>query len=175
MGIVIRIWIFFLPLFLTHVYAQEEEVLWRPELHLEWSDFKGEPRSSSRIAAVTASGISYTFNALEKDGYYEVDYTVNAYFYPNQSWYRPEMCDEVILSHENLHFDITELFARKMRRIMADTQFTDNVRAEIKTIYQQIIKELSAFQDRYDKETNFSRDRAAQMVWNKEIAAALSN
>ena len=156
------------------VVAQEVAVPWSDDLQLSWKDFKGPPEKNSRIAAVTASGISYKFSSHERDGYFEVEYEVDTFFYPEQSWYQPHMCDDLVLSHEQLHFDISELFARKMRRQMAETRFTSNVKKEVRTIYQRIIKELSEFQDLYDKETDFSRNREAQLRWNKEIAAALS-
>ena len=175
MGLVIRITTFLLTLLPILVVAQENAVLWGDDVNLEWADFKGKPKAASKIAAVTASGISYTFNAVERDGYYEVDYEVSTFFYPDQSWYRPEMCDELILSHENLHFDITELHARKMRKEIDQTQFTENVRSEIKAIYHKILKELGEFQNRYDTETNFSRNRNAQLRWNAEIKIALQN
>ena len=159
----------------TMVIAQENAVEWTPEVELKWTDFKGKPNEKSIIAAVTASGISYTFNALERDGYYEVEYSVNTFFYPDQSWYRPQVCDDLVLSHENLHFDITELFARKMRKEMDQTRFTENVRSEIKAIYHRILQELAAFQELYDTETNFSRNRNAQQRWNQEIHIALQN
>ncbi len=161
---------FFLSL---SIYAQEDEVLWTPELKLRWEDFKGKPDPNSRIAAVTASGISYKFSSMERNGYYEVEYTADTFFYPKQSWYQPHMCDDIILSHEQLHFDISELYARKMRKIMDGTRFTENVKLEVKEIYRQVLKELAAFQDKYDEETNFSRNREAQLRWNREIKAAL--
>ena len=175
MGLVIRIFTILSLILPGAILAQENAVMWGPDVKLEWTDFKGKPNTETRIAAVTASGISYTFNAVERDGYYEVDYEVSTFFYPDQSWFRPEMCDELILSHENLHFAITELHARKLRKELARTQFSENVRSEIKTIYQRILKELGEFQKRYDTETDFSRNRSAQLRWNKEIRIALHN
>ena len=175
MGLVIRILIVLTAISPVLLVAQENTIPWGPEVELEWSDFRGKPNTQSIIAAVTASGISYTFNASEMDGYYEVDYEVNTFFYPDKSWYQPKMCDELVLSHEKLHFDITELYARKMRKLMDKTRFTANVRSEIKDIYQLILDELDAFQDRYDNETNFSRNRSAQLQWNEEISKALQN
>ena len=175
MGFVIRILTLLLATCPFFLIAQENVIPWRADVELKWSDFRGKPNKESIIAAVTASGISYTFNATESDGYYDVEYQVDTFFYPDQSWYQPEMCDDLILSHENLHFDITELFARKMRRIMDQTRFTENVSSEIKDIYKNILDELDAFQDRYDTETNFSRNRSAQLQWNEEIKKALQN
>lgn len=153
--------------------AQEVAIPWSPEIKLSWEDFQGLPDKNSRIAAVTASGISYKFSSHERDGYFEVEYEVDTFFYPEQSWYQPHMCNDLVLSHEQLHFDISELFARKMRKQMAETRFTRNVKKEVRAIYQKIIKDLSVFQDLYDQETDFSRNREAQLRWNKEIAAAL--
>ena len=159
----------------TGLHAQDyETILWHPKKRLSWSDFRGKPQNT-RAAATTASGISYQFSTLENNGVMQLDFAVNTYFYPNKSWYQPELCDEVILSHEQLHFDISELFARKMRKLMVQTQFTKNVKAEVKAIYNNINKELSEFQQLYDSETNFSRDREKQLEWNKVIAAALKN
>ena len=154
--------------------AQDNAIAWQPDIKLKWSDFKGKAEQNSRIAAVTASGISYKFSSHERDGYFEVDFTVDTFFYPDQSWYHPEKCDDLVLSHEQLHFDISELFARKMRKQMAETRFTENVKAEVKAIYHQILKDLAAFQDRYDTETNYSMNREAQLVWNKSIRESLN-
>jgi hypothetical protein len=154
--------------------AQEEEaILWSPEYRLSWEDFKGQPPDTGRVAATTASGISYYFSSTETNGKMEVDFTVRTYFYPQKSWYIPEICNAVILSHEQLHFDIAEMFARKMRRQLAARQFTSNIKAEVREVYQQINKELAEFQEQYDRETDFSRNPARQKAWNAAIKEAL--
>ncbi|MBT8211005.1 MAG: DUF922 domain-containing protein [Eudoraea sp.] len=156
------------------VFAQEEEaVLWNPDNRLSWKDFRAIPPITGNIAATTASGISYYFSSTEVDGKMEVDFTVRTYFYPDKSWYKAEICNSVILSHEQLHFDISELFARKMRAEMGKTRFTKNIKAEVKAIYQKINAELADFQNRYDSETDYSRNVAQQKVWNETIKAAL--
>lgn len=151
----------------------EEGVLWNPNIRLTWADFKGKVPPAAVPAATTASGISYTYSANLLHHEVHLDYEVNAYFYPNESWYKPEVCDENTLSHEQLHFDISELFARKMRDRLERTSFSDDVKAEIRKIYKEILEELKDFQDQYDWETNFSRNREKQMEWNQKIAKAL--
>ncbi|MFC4219162.1 DUF922 domain-containing protein [Flagellimonas marina] len=151
----------------------EEGVLWDPNLRLTWADFKGKVPPAAVPAATTASGISYTYSANLMHHEVELDYEVNAYFYPNESWYKPQVCDENTLSHEQLHFDIAELFARKMRERLDQTSFSDNVKAEIRKIYQEILQELQDYQEQYDWETNFSRNRKKQMEWNQKIAQEL--
>lgn len=154
---------------------EEESILWNREHKLSWANFKAEPIADSKVAATTASGLSYQFSTTEEDGKYELDYTVSTFFYPERSWYQPQICDEVILSHEQLHFDISELFARKMRKIMDSTTFTKDVKAEVKAIYRQINKDLAAYQQVYDNETNYSRNLEQQESWNRKIEDALRN
>lgn len=170
--------IIFLALALTlgFGYAQEEETIpWSTDRKLLWEDFKGRPFKTAWAAAVTASGITYAFSSTETDGKLKLDIEISTHFYPEESWFQPDLVNGVILSHEQLHFDISELFARKMRKKVAETKFTSNVKAEIKKIYRDILKELSAYQKKYDFETNFSRNFEKQLEWNKKIAEALSD
>ena len=156
-------------------FSQEldESYLWDPQKKLKWSDFRGRIPPDVIPAATTASGISYRYSANLRHHEVELDFEVSAFFYPNESWYRPEVCDDLILSHEQLHFDIAELYARKMRFRLERTAFSENVKEEIRDIYQEILKELKEFQEKYDWETNFSRNREAQLRWNSRIAEAL--
>ena len=110
---------------------------------------------------------------MVKGNVVKVDFEIGAFFYPDRSWYRPEVCDSVILGHEQLHFDISELYSRKMKKRFEDTKFTKNVKAEVRKIYGEITVELNDFQNRYDDETNFSRNRGQQLLWNQKIGKAL--
>jgi len=166
---------FFLFGFLGFAQEIEEGVLWNSNIRLTWADFKGKVSPAAESAATTASGISYSYSANLLHHEVNLDYEVNAFFYPNESWYKPELCNENTLAHEQLHFDITELFARKMRAKLRRTSFSDDVKGEVRKIYQDILKELQEYQERYDWETNFSRNREKQAEWNKKIAEALKN
>ncbi len=153
--------------------VQERDTIpWTREHRLNWSDFKGKP-TNSRAAAVTASGITYQFSSMSKGDDVILDFEVSTHFYPHKSWYQPELCDDVILGHEQLHFDISELYARQMRKRLRETRFTQHVKAEIKAIYKEITVALNDFQNRYDEETNFSRNREQQQLWNTSIKTAL--
>lgn len=157
-------------------HGQEEEViLWTPARKLSWSDFKGRPSTNSSAAAITASGITYSFSAQGTHDKMELDFKVDAHFYPEKSWYKPKLANPTILEHEQLHFDITEVFARKLRRILAETPFTGNAKSEVKEIYRNILRELNHYQNQYDSETNFSRDTVQQRLWNIRITKILNN
>lgn len=151
----------------------EQGIPWSEDIRLTWADFKGKVPPAEESAATTASGISYSYSANLLHHEVHLDFEVNAYFYPNESWYRPKLCNENTLAHEQLHFDITEIFARKMREKLHRTSFSDDVKAEVKKIYNDILRELQEYQERYDWETNFSRNREKQQEWNQKIMMAL--
>lgn len=146
---------------------------WDASRKLTWSDFKGPVPPDAVPAATTASGISYEYSANLIHHEVKLDFKVTAFFYPNESWYKPEVCDAHILQHEQLHFDISEVFARRMRIKLRNTSFTENVKSEIRKIYRETLKELEDLQDKYDWETNFSRNPEAQARWNAQIKEAL--
>ena len=152
------------------LFAQEEEPMaWSAERRLSWSDFKDESPDSSPVAALTASGISYSFSSMESKGEMMADFTVTAYFYPTRSWVQDHLASAHILAHEQLHFDITELFARKFRARLAETRFSDNIKVEVRSMFKKVNRELSEYQDRYDLETNSSRLFDRQREWQQKV------
>ena len=170
----LKILFLFLPLLGYALQADEADAFaWESGSQLRWEDFRGVPPEDKTVAATTASGISYSFKTKGMPGEYTLDYEVVSYFYPEKSWYHPELSNAGVLMHEQLHFNITELYARKMRKILSDRTFSGNVRGEVRQIFSKINRELKAFQDRYDLETDFSRNLEAQQRWNKRIAEKL--
>lgn len=151
----------------------QEEVIWEPALRLSWSDFKGNVPEGTSAAATTASGISYNFSTFYEGEELKIDFKVQSFFYPSKSWYKPEVCTDVTLLHEQLHFDITELYTRKLRERLAVASYTKNVKEEVRKIYKVTLRQLNDFQNKYDSETNYSRNLPVQERWVSEIKAAL--
>lgn len=151
-----------------------ETISWSASRPLSWSDFRGNVPINPRASAITASGITYSFGTSGTIDAMEVDFKIDTFFYPTKSWYQVELCDSLILSHEQLHFDISELYARKMKkRLEAETFTYDTVKSRVKAIYREILDELDDFQNRYDTETNFSRNPEKQEEWRLQIEKAL--
>jgi hypothetical protein len=152
----------------------QEEVKWSSDFRFTWEDFKGKVPVTSNAAATTASGLSYDFSTYYEHDKMKIKYNVYAYFYPTKSWYKPKICNDVTLLHEQLHFDITELYARKFREQLANSTFTDNVKEEVRRIYKATLRQLNDFQNKYDSETDYSRNLPVQERWVKEIREALN-
>ncbi len=164
-------------LFFCTVQAQEKpSILWGEHYKLVWADFKkvSNPTLDKNAAAVTSSGITFSFSS-KKTAIKLVDfnYKVVADFYPNESWYLKGKETDIILAHERLHFDITELFARQLRQRIEMFEFTKNINQEMKRIHRKIIKELNVYQERYDLETNHSLNLEIQLQWQNKVASKL--
>ncbi|WP_298236858.1 DUF922 domain-containing protein [uncultured Algibacter sp.] len=166
----------FLILFGLILLVQNEPVLtWDEDTKLTWADFKASPKSNSGAVAITASGITFGFSIKSTDKNEVLSFTtnVNAYFYPEQSWYKPERATNHVLGHEQLHFSITELYARKFRQRIGKLKVTNTIREELKALQKTINKELAQTQERYDNETDYSRNEENQAKWEQYINAEL--
>ncbi len=155
--------------------VQEEPVMsWSDSYKLSWSDFKGQANNKSNAVAITASGISFGFS-IKQSNARVISFTtqVHAHFYPEQSWYKPKLADAHILEHEQLHFDITELFVRKFRYRISKLKVSNSIRTTLKHLQNSINKELEKVQDNYDRETNNSINIGAQAKWKVYIATEL--
>jgi len=152
----------------------DDHIIWHKARKLTWNDFKGKAPSDTPVAALTASGISYSFSSYENGDEMAIRYVVTANFYPSRSWYQARYASSNVLAHEQLHFDITELFARKFRQRLDAARFTKNIKAEVQEIFQQINRELGEYQDRYDLETNSSRLLDRQRQWELKVREAMA-
>src|SRR5215213_6330875 len=90
---------------------------WNYEQRLNWDDFQCEPRRGTDAVASTSTtlGIAYQIS----DGQLTYDITCN--FSKNKSW--GLMKTDYILAHEQGHFDITEIFARKLHEALSNYVF----------------------------------------------------
>lgn len=158
------------------VCVQDEPVMsWNASYKLSWSDFKGQPNHKVSAVAITASGISFGFSVRETDDEV-VGFTteVFSHFYPEQSWYKPNLADNHVLGHEQLHFDITELHVRKFRQRISGLKVSNTIKNELRQLNKTINKELAIMQDKYDAETNYSRHLENQAKWKIYIADELN-
>lgn len=173
-GFRFHIVVFLLLVTAFQLTAQEEgQIYWNEDVGLSWDDFRGTPDYNASNAAVTASGISHGFSASIKGD--KVSYTskVDCYFHPNLSWYKKELGDDNLLAHEQLHFDISELYARKLRKRIEEFRFTLNLQEEMDTLYDNALKELKEFQAQYDNESDYSRNIPKQRDWELKVKKLL--
>lgn len=154
---------------------QEPVVEWSTQNRLTWEDFKGTPEAQTDAAATTVSALSYRFQGYMKGSELIYEYDVKALFFPEKSWVRPELKDEELLLHEQLHFDITAWYAIKLKRAFDTITPVRDPKEKIALVYNTIRKELDSVQDHYDRETDFSRNTQEQLLWQSRVRSYLKN
>ncbi|SDR66896.1 DUF922 domain-containing protein [Gramella sp. MAR_2010_147] len=152
---------------------KEEKILWKASRSLQWEDFKGQPDASNSYAANTNSGIGYTWSYSTASGKPILVHQVFTNFYPNLSWVTEIQNEEYLLAHEQLHFDISELHARKLRKALYHYEIGRNIRQDLKKLYRRIESERVFMQNQFDKETSHSEIRSAEMRWRQFVADEL--
>jgi hypothetical protein len=143
----------------------DNSILWQEGSKLTWDDFKDKPNASSPYKAFTESEIKTEMAAKNT----EAHISIKTFFDKNKSWVKNKT-DE-LLAHEQLHFDITELWARKFRQKVSGKTFSyKTFQKEINAIQSDIYKGSKEMQTDYDKETQHSIVVASQKKWEKKIA-----
>jgi hypothetical protein len=149
----------------SKVEAASSIIPWEEHVPLSWYDFKGSAKNWTGISALTASAIEYSYDCQDD----RLDVDIQAIFIKDESWVRSEAKTDYILAHEQLHFDITEIFARKLRREVArQIRSCDDV-WKLDRIAGKIIEEWKDVQNQYDKDTHHSIDRELQLLWEEKV------
>ena len=161
--------LFVLPAMVSAQDNNEELLDWNEEKRLQWNDFKSkpDPRSDAAASTTTYLGIEYSFSNNV------ILYKIACRFSKNKSWGLHQT--EYILAHEQGHFDIAEIFARKLHMKMKNYKFNRSTyRQDLKKIYDEILDEKEMWQNTYDEETRHSIDRKKQAAWLEKIAQELT-
>ncbi len=80
-----------------------------------------------------------------------------------------------ILKHEQGHFDITEIFARKLHASIGNLKPSKKtIEKNVSQLAEKIIQQKNDFQKKYDAETNFGMNKEAQKIWEKIIEKELA-
>jgi len=154
-----------------HLYEKMFE--WSAARRLTAADFKGLPDPADTIsAAATCAGFSFATNRVTM--FKSTKFFVACEFDCTRSWMRPEFVhDSSVLQHEQTHFDIAELYARKMLHAFDEEQLNVTNLNRSKDIYNHYFEEYKMRQDQYDTETDHGRDAAQQQKWKAAIATNL--
>ena len=146
----------------------DDQILWKSERKLVWDDFKGIADTSMiNVDAITSCKIEVT------DAYFENDipkYKLSCYFIKSRSWTITN--DKKVLEHEQLHFDISEIFARKIRKAFDSLNLKKCVDTnKYEELYKRLGNESEIYQVKYDNTVYFSDIQ--QKKWSIKVNAEL--
>ena len=156
------------------------EFHWSDHSKLSWDDFKGGiGTDEEEVAAATHCGIGFrTTSPATTDDKPVIE--VYNLFYANKSWVKPDAKVPEILTHEQGHFDLCEIYTRKLRSrlskfdLPANPQaFTTDIKSALVAIYNEVSNEYESQQQAYEEETIHGTDIAGQKKWTDLIAQEL--
>lgn len=111
-----------------------------------------------------------------------LDMTFYAVMDKQQSGVGRDARTELLLAHEQGHFDLTEIAARRLLESLAGIEGRGATGAEARTdalgkiqdAYERAVAELEEQQALYDLETSHGQSARRQRDWNQEIARRLA-
>ena len=144
-----------------------DSIPWSPTRPLRWTDFRGNPDSSSPIGAVSHIAFKYHL-AREKD---TLRLTTTTYFRPCDSWADTTIASGLSLPHEQTHFNIDEVVRRSFVKdvlnsgLYNEKQLIRNYQHVyfLSMLSRQLIHKI------YDLETDYHRNALQQERWNERV------
>ena len=156
---------------------KDDAIVWTPRRLLSWADFKGKPPDN---AGVVAAETAYTIIDGVRCTGTKFEYRVVAAFRTKQSWVRQSVlrapgASTRALKHEQTHFDLSEVHARRLRRYFAELMAPCRMSSgDLSNAASQIEREEKAAQARYDSESDHGRNSTQQTRWDKEVDSQLT-
>jgi hypothetical protein len=142
---------------------------WNSDYKLDWADFKGTANAYSDGDAATAIQIKAQPYYYKKTLYYNVE----AYFIRHKSW--SKNTSAALLAHEQLHFDIAELYARKVRKKISEyKQMGVKDVQDYNDAIRKILNESNGADLQYDQETVHGAISRKQAQWQKNVKEELN-
>ena len=166
------VYIFPLLILMLSFQNKKDILIWEEGKLLTWDDFRG--KTEKRWSAASTHYDTFK-NLTDKGSKAEVE--ILAIFYCKKSWKRMSWCNDGVLAHEQKHFDIVELYARKLRKQIIERKYSSyaNLKSVSDSLYDVMDKDMDSFQDKYDDETDASMNGAKQREWNKMLMGQIQS
>ncbi len=151
---------------------EKESINYDENRQLTWSDYQARPNKASSFKALTATVVSFSAKSDGKT----LQLTLQNTFEPHNSWTKTAE-NVALLEHERLHFQLSELYARKLRKEILETKFKSSgqkLMNDIGKLYEKKMQELTVVQRKYDKETDHSINQKEQKEWEIKIKTQLA-
>jgi hypothetical protein len=145
---------------------------WSASRPLVLADFKGRPRPGETHAALTSATI--VAEVACKGGQFTGH--VQAAFDPAVSWWRePATATPKLLRHEQLHFDITEVYARRLRQKLAAVRVPcAQLGSAFERLAQGVYADWEKAEQQYDRDTNHGLKPEPQAQWEAQVQQQLA-
>ncbi|WP_187264141.1 DUF922 domain-containing protein [Pontibacter beigongshangensis] len=148
---------------------RNEKLSWSSSRRLSWEDFKADPDEENPHHALTAANLALDAKCRNN----QLEFQVSCVFLPTQSWSKNKKSAK-LLYHEQLHFDLTEVHARLLRKKLLDLGSScTNVQEKLGPTVTEAFAAWKAEQDEFDKMARHGLDAAVQAEWAANIEQRL--
>jgi hypothetical protein len=138
----------------------EKRICWEEGNLINWKNFIGKPQYNTSFAAITTV-------SLRTEIISNKSVLVENCMIEKKSWVVINNKTDYLLKHEQYHFNLAEIIARRMRKDISTIK-TPAISA-VKKIFDERMQEFEALQQLYDEETKHSIDTLEQLKWQKKI------
>jgi hypothetical protein len=150
--------------------SAQDTLYWSSVYKLTPKDFHGKPDTTASYPSHAVCGIKYTGHAKKATVQTEV---VGIFIRP-KSWVVISDDDSLWLVHEQVNFDIAELFARKLRKTFSEYKYRPTtVHEDLDSLYDVNHAQMNEMYKSYEKETNHGTDPSGQSIWNAKIKSEM--
>ncbi|MFY8186844.1 MAG: hypothetical protein ACOVLC_02680 [Flavobacterium sp.] len=153
-------------------YENDSIIIWNKQRKINWDDFKSETKSDVLTYQEALAYISLSIKFYPKEISCETLANVKIVAVMNKmkSWVGVKTEDkDGGLNHEQTHFNIAELYARKIRKEISDYLIDNKCNMQnVAEIYHKLSREHLKVQYLYDKEVRMCDDESVILCFNLE-------
>jgi len=154
------------------VFNNENIIQWSENYKLRFCDFTQVAPLNSDSLGMSRTGVKYSIDLLDDTLVFES----TAFFDKNKSWIKQR--DSSTLNHEQMHFNLTEVYSRKLKERVQFSIKTnlkpEAIEAQIDSIFKLNQLELWKEQDLYDNIVKIAFNEEGQVFWNHKIDSSLT-
>ena len=146
-------------------------IAWRNDRKLTWNDFQSAADEHDPLHAMTSTNISVQANCQGN----VMQFNVKCQFALRESWSKNKE-SEALLQHEQLHFDLTEVYARQLRQRLGQIKnLCTGDKSKFNAVVNKVFTDWKKEQNRYDAESQHGLNDEKQLYWTEQIAARLQS
>jgi hypothetical protein len=156
---------------IAQTQTNSDTIYWSSCYKLKVEDFKGQLDSTSEFDAISSIKIDYD---ITQQSFGKIT-GLKAFCFFKKSESKAKNMDSTLLTHEQIHFNIAELYTRKLRKNFSEYLKLKKSLSldEAQTIYFNIKNEYKKITEQYDLETDYSKNRIFQKKWTSMINTKL--
>jgi hypothetical protein len=167
----------FIILLLSSQTLLSQAIQWSPDRKLDFKDFTNNMHEEDDNTGAESS-IKIDYKIVSTSIWTgRIKIKVSAVFYPEQSWFNKKyITAKYILNHEQKHFDIAHVFANKLQNIIDNkVKGTNDFNNNFQQLYDENFNEYSAFQAKYDSDTEHGANLEQQSIYDALIESMVND